>query len=185
LLRSANVNIPKTYGPTYRGARLATSNLAHNLNAQGEARAADSTAREALAAYRKVPTDYMVVNALIALSHALIAERHVDEAIPHLREALDTVEKHPQVRYPWFKGEVQSTLGAALAEHGQPDEAEKLLLAGYEGLRDVPSTPMPRLRVALERLVTFYTVNGRSQEASSWRNRLQAFDTERPGPKAL
>jgi tetratricopeptide (TPR) repeat protein len=172
LLRSASVNIPKTYGPTYRGARLALSNLAHNLNAQGEARAAESTAREALAAYRQAPTDHMVVTALIALSHALIAERRAAEAIPHLREALATVEKHPQVRYPWFKGEVQSTLGAALAAHGESAEAEQLLLAGYDGLRAVASTPPPRLRVAAERLVAFYVAAGKPGEAASWRARL-------------
>ena len=55
LLRIAVDNIPKTYGPTYRGARLATSNLAHNLNGLGDVRAAESTARQALAIYREAP----------------------------------------------------------------------------------------------------------------------------------
>jgi hypothetical protein len=113
-----------------------------------------------------------VVTALIALSHALIAERRAAEAIPHLREALATVEKHPQVRYPWFKGEVQSTLGAALAAHGESAEAEQLLLAGYDGLRAVASPPPPRLRVAAERLVAFYVAAGKPGEAASWRARL-------------
>ena len=180
LFRTAAINIPKTYGPTYRGARLARSNLAHNLNARGDARGAEAAAREALAAYRKAPTDQLVVTALIALSHALIAQRRVDEAIPHLREALETVEKRPHVRYPWFKGEVQSTLGAALAAQRNSGEAEKLLLAGYEGLRNVPSTPPPRLRAAVERLVQFYVANGRLEEAGTWRDRLAGFDSSRP-----
>jgi eukaryotic-like serine/threonine-protein kinase len=173
LLRTAAANIPKTYGPTYRGARMATSNLAHNLNALGDARAAEATAREALAMYRKAPTDRMVITALIALGQALIAQRRHDEAIPHLREALETAEKHPQIRYPWFKGEVQSTLGGALAAQGQAAEAEKLLLAGYEGLRDTASTPPPRLRAAVERLIAFYVANGKPEDAASWRRRLQ------------
>jgi tetratricopeptide (TPR) repeat protein len=179
LFRAAVVNIPKTYGVTYRGNRLAVSNLAHNLNSLGDVRAAESTARQALAMYREAPTDHMVVTALIALSHSLVAARRQDEAISHAREALSIVEQHPQVRYPWFKGEIQSTLGTVLASQRQPVEAEKLLLAGYEGLRDVASTPLPRLRVALERLVSFYVANGRSEEAGAWRARLQVFDEAR------
>jgi tetratricopeptide (TPR) repeat protein len=84
-LRTAVANIPKTYGPTYRGARLAVASLAHDLNGLGDIRAAETTAREALAAYRKAPTDAMVVTALIALSQSLAAQRRHDEAIPHLR----------------------------------------------------------------------------------------------------
>jgi len=126
----------------------------------------------------------MVITALIALGQALIAQRRHDEAIPHLREAQDTVERYPQIRYPWFKGEVQSTLGAALAAQRQPDEAEKLLLSGYEGLRDLPSTPPPRVRAALERLASFYAANGQSEEAASWRSRLQANDSSRRAANA-
>jgi hypothetical protein len=54
LLRVAAANIPKTYGPTYRGVRIATSSLAM---------------------YRRAPADRGAPNALIALSHALIARR--------------------------------------------------------------------------------------------------------------
>jgi tetratricopeptide (TPR) repeat protein len=137
----------------------------------GNVRAAESTAREALALYRQTPTDQAVVNALIALSHALIAQRRHDEAVPYLREALGIVEQHSPIRFLWFKGEIQSTLGSVLAAQGQPTEAERLLLAGYESLRTVHSTPPPRLRAALERLVSFYVANGRSAEAVSWRTR--------------
>ena len=118
----------------------------------------------------------MVPTALLALSHALIAQRRQREAIPHLREALATVEQYPQARYPWFKGEIQSTLGAALASQQQFPEAETLLVAGYEGLRNLPSTPPPRLRVAIERLVSFYVARGRPADAAPWRGRLQDLE---------
>ncbi|MCL4813549.1 MAG: serine/threonine-protein kinase [Vicinamibacteraceae bacterium] len=152
LLRAAVVNIPKTYGPTYRGARLAMSNLAHDLNGLGRSRAAEATAREVLAAYRQAPPDPMVASALIALADALVAQGRHAEALPHLREALKVVEERPQVRYAWFKGDVQSALGAVLARQGESAEAEQLLRAGYENLRAVPSTPPARLRAAAERL---------------------------------
>jgi tetratricopeptide (TPR) repeat protein len=172
-LRTAVVNIPKTYGPTYRGARLAMSNLAHDLNSLGDARGGESTAREALAQYRKVPTDKAVVGALIALSHASIAQKRAAEAVPLLEEALAIVEKQPPVRFPWFKGEIQSTLGAAFAAQGKPVEAQSLLLAGYESLRALESTPPQRLRAAVERLVSFYVATGKSAEAATWRSRLR------------
>jgi hypothetical protein len=35
LLRTASIDIPKTYGPTHRGWRLALSNLALTLNVSG------------------------------------------------------------------------------------------------------------------------------------------------------
>ena len=178
------VNIPKTYGPTYRGNRLAISNLAHNLNSLGDARAAEARAREALALYRKAPTDPMVPTALIALGHSLTAQRRQAEALPYVREALDSVERQPQPRFPWFKAEAQSTLGSILAAQGDSADAEDLLLAGYEGLRDLPSTPPPRLRASLDRLVSFYVSSGRPADAAAWRNRLQSFDASRRAPAA-
>ncbi|HEX2446101.1 MAG TPA: serine/threonine-protein kinase [Vicinamibacterales bacterium] len=175
-LRIAADNIPKTYGPTYRGVRISTSSLAHELNSLRQARAAESTARQALAMYRQAPTDRGVPNALIALSHALIGQRRGNEAIPYLREAMDSIERYPQARYAWFKGEIQSTLGSILGAQGNSAEGEKLLLAGYESMKDLPPTPPPRVRAALGRLVSFYTANRRSDEAAVWRSRLQAFD---------
>jgi eukaryotic-like serine/threonine-protein kinase len=184
LLRSAAASIAKTYGPTHRNTRLAISNLAHDLNSLGDARAAEAAAREALELFRKAPADRGVVSALVALSHALIPERRYAEAVTCLREALSIVERQPPARFPWFKGEAQSTLGSVLAVQGNAAEAETLLLAGYEGLRALPSTPRPRLRVSVERLVSFYVANGRSADATSWRNRLQELDSSRPAAKA-
>jgi tetratricopeptide (TPR) repeat protein len=177
LLRRAADIIPKTYGPTYRGARQAQTSLAHALNGLGDFRAAETTARAALEAYRKFPNDGAVANALIALGHALIAQRRHEEAVPQLREALESVDKSPQFRSPWFKGEIQSSLGAALAaDKVHITEAEKLLLNGYEGLRDLPSTPPHRVRAAMERLVSFYTASGQAAEAATWNRRLHGFD---------
>jgi tetratricopeptide (TPR) repeat protein len=172
----AAVNIPKTYGPTYRGVRIATSSLAHELNSLRQARAAESTARQALAMYRQAPTDRGVPHALIALSHALIAQRRANEAIAYLREAMEVIEQSPQARYAWYKGEAQSTLGSVLAAQGNAGEGEQLLLAGYEDMKDRPSTPPPRERTALERIVSFYAASGRSEQAAEWRGRLQEFD---------
>src|SRR5262249_4517367 len=141
-------------------------------------RAAETTARDALALFRKAPADRAVITALVALSHALIAERRPDEAVPHLRETLTIAGQQAPTRLLWIKGEAQSTLGGVLASLGEPAEAETLLESGYESLRTVASTPPPRLRVAIERLVAFYVSNGKSTDAAKWRARLQQFDAE-------
>lgn len=173
LLRAGVADISKTYGPKHRNTRLATSHLAHDLNSLGDARRAESAAREALALFRQAPSDRSVVTALVALSHALIAQRRLDEAVPHLREALTIFDGQVPIRFQWMKGEVQSSLGSALASQGQPAEAEKLLLAGYESLREARATPPPRLRLAIERLVSFFVATGRPENAASWRRRLE------------
>ena len=173
LLRTASINIPKTYGPAYRGGRMAMANLAHNLNGLGDYRAAETTARASIETYRNAPTDRMIVTALIALGQSLVGQRRQVEAVPLLREALTSVEQYPQARYPWFKGEAQSALGAAVAATGDAAEGERLMLAGYESMRDLPSTPPTRHRAAVGRLVSFYTATGRAAEAAPWRRRLQ------------
>jgi len=168
LVRAAVTHMPETHGPEHRMTRAARANLAHVQNGLGQARAAESTAREALAMYRKAPEDPLIVSPLIALSHALMAQRRHGEAVPHLREALESFEKQPIGRHPWFKGEIQSSLGAAIAAQGPSAEAERLLLAGHEMLSGSASTPDARLRAALERLVSFYSASRRSGEADTW-----------------
>ena len=109
----------------------------------------------------------------MALGNALTGQRRFDEAVIPLRAAHDIFEQTAPIRTPWYRPFVQSSLGAALAGTGDRAEAERLLLAGYEGLRGLPSTPPLQVRAAAERLVAFYVASGRRDEAAAWRNRLQ------------
>jgi len=112
----------------------------------------------------------------------------------HCRDELvGILERQPEIRRPWFKGEVQATLGAVLAAQGSAMEAEKLLLAGYEGLRGVRSTPPPRLRAAIQGLVSFYAARGAAGDQAIWRTRLMDLDARTrairaggaaPGPRS-
>ena len=77
------------------------------------------------------------------------------------------------MRIPWYKPEAQSSLGAALAATGDRADAERLLLAGCQGLHDIPSTPTVRLRESIDRLIAFYVASGRRDDAAEWRKRLQ------------
>ncbi len=175
LVRSALDTGLRTFGSAHRVTRGMAASYAHVLNARRDYRAAEATAREALAMFRDAPNDRLVVSALVALSHALVAQRRAGEAEPYLREALALLESArtpPLARYPWLRGEVESTLGEVLAAQGDTDAAERLLLAGYEGLRAQPSSPAPRVRAAVERLTSFYAARGRAADAAAWRARL-------------
>ena len=148
--------------------------LAQNLIGVGDFRGAEATAREALAVYRTQPANRQVVTVLMALGDALAGQRRFTEAIPYLREANALFDKGGPRRTPWYKPEAQSSLGAALAGAGDRADAERLLLAGYQGLHDLPSTPGVRLRASIERLIAFYAASGRRHDAAEWRKRLLA-----------
>ena len=123
--------------------------------------------------YRQTPTDQAVATALLALGQALIAQRWMDEAAPLLREAVDVIADRPPVRFPWIKGDAQSTLGGVLAARRDNAARPKLLLAGYGNLKSMPSAPPPLRRAAIEQIVSFYTAGGRTADAAAWRARQQ------------
>ena len=70
--------------------------------------------REALAVYRKQPTNQQVTTTLMALGDALAGQRRYKEAIPYLREVNGIYDQTAPMRMPWYKPEAQSMLGAAL-----------------------------------------------------------------------
>jgi tetratricopeptide (TPR) repeat protein len=174
LYRSAVEKHRKTVGADHSWTGGALNGLANTLNGLRDFRGAETTAREAVALFRKQPTDRQVATALLALGNALAGQGRFKEAVPHLREAYDIYEKGAaQLRTRWYRPFAQSSLGAALAGAGDRVEAERLLLAGYEGLNALPSTPPLQVRAAADRLVAFYVAAGRPQDAAAWRARVQ------------
>jgi eukaryotic-like serine/threonine-protein kinase len=173
LYRAALESFRQTLGAESSLTVGAHVGLAQNLNGLGDFRGAEAAAREALAVRRKLPTNQQVVTVLMALGDALVGQRRFPEAIPHLREANAIFDKGGPLRTPWYKPEAQSSLGAALAGTEERADAERLLLAGYQGLNDLPSTPPVRLRASIARLIAFYTASGRHDDAAVWRKRLR------------
>ena len=174
-LRAGVADVTAAYGMQHRNARLVRSHLAHDLNSLGRIEEAEPVARDALALFRQAPSDRSVVTALLALAHALVEQGRVDEALPLLREALAIFDGQAPSRFNWMKGEAQSALGGVLGVRGQTEEAERLLLAGYESLLADPSTPRHHLRLAVERVASFYAANGRSDQAKTWRARAPSL----------
>jgi tetratricopeptide (TPR) repeat protein len=153
--RTAVANMEKTHGPAHRITRTAIANHAHNLNGLGNHGAAEATARDAVARYRQAPTDKLIPGALLALGQSLAAQKRPGESEPLLREALEKLDTPTERRRPWWKGDIQSSLGAVLVTTGKAEEGGLLLVAGADALRDLTAAPPARRRAAVERLDAF------------------------------
>ena len=97
------------------------------------------------------------------------------EAERKLRESL-TIRQGIQPNQ-WTTFETKSMLGQALLDQEKFADAEPLLLAGYEGLKQhedmIPSQDRFRLIKALERLVKLYEAWGRKDQAKKWQSALE------------
>ena len=76
----------------------------------------------------------------------------------------------------WMIADAKSSLGAALSGQGKYEEAEPLLLAGYEELlaKPPPASLARRTRDALDRIVKLYEAWGKKDEAAKWRAKSPA-----------
>ncbi len=92
--------------------------------------------------------------------------------------------KNSQTVCDWFRPEAWTTfntkslLGGALAGQKTYADAEPLLLAGYEGMKQREKTISPeskaRLAEALERLVELHEATEKPDEAAKWCTELEA-----------
>ena len=117
---------------------------------------------------------------LIGYSQSLLRVKAWDAAETPIREALSIREKtQPDA---WSTFNTRSMLGGVLLGQEKIDEAEPLLLGGYQGLKDREATIPPQAKVrvqeALERLVKLYEAKGDEAKAAAWRARLDAAKAE-------
>jgi hypothetical protein len=92
----------------------------------------------------------------------------------------------------WYRFRSESLLGESLLGQNDPkkfDEAERLLIEGYEGMRRYEAKiPAPRKRYlaeAGERVLRLYEDWGKPDEAAKWRARLvRALSAENIEPKS-
>jgi serine/threonine protein kinase/tetratricopeptide (TPR) repeat protein len=115
----------------------------------------------------------------------LLELRQWSEAESLLGECLAIREKvQPNV---WSTFNSKSQLGGALLGQKKFADAEPLLLAGYEGMKQRESTIPPqgktRLSEALERLVQLYEAMDKKDEAATWRMELEEFNAAQDEPE--
>ncbi len=140
---------------------------------------AEPPARELLAIRRKQVDETALAGALAILTLELLEQNKFAEAEPLAREALAIREKKLPDAWPTFNA--RSMLGGSLLGQKKYEEAEPLLVSGYEGVKQRESQiPAPwrttRLKEALERLIQLYEQTGQPDKAAEWRSRLT--DTE-------
>jgi tetratricopeptide (TPR) repeat protein len=120
--------------------------------------------------------DTLVAHMFAALGQVLFEQGQLEEAEHTLREGISLYEK--RLADHWVRFKLASFLGAVRGAQGHPDEAEPLLISGYEGMRDRKGQMMPDethlVSEARERLVDFYETNGRADEAQRWRDKADA-----------
>jgi tetratricopeptide (TPR) repeat protein len=109
----------------------------------------------------------------------LVKTQAFSEAESVLREALQIREAMGPDALP--TSDSKSLLGAALLGQKKFDEAEPLLLAGYQGMKLREATILEPAKVslpeAIERLVQLYEATDNKDEAAKWRKKLDAIQS--------
>ncbi|HEV8061686.1 MAG TPA: serine/threonine-protein kinase [Gemmataceae bacterium] len=126
------------------------------------------------------PSTLIVMN---NLGRGCIRDGQAAKAEPLLRECLAIREKKEPDGWRTF--DTKSTLGAALLGQRKYSEAEPLLLAGYQGMKQREATiPLPskiRLIEALERLVQLYEATASKDKAREWQKKLAEAKDKKTG----
>jgi serine/threonine protein kinase/Tfp pilus assembly protein PilF len=115
-----------------------------------------------------------VAAALTALGNNRLRQQKFAEAEQPFREGLRLYSQHQ--RDGWQHFDVQSLLGGSLLGQKKYAEAEPLLLAGYEGLKQragrLPPEAAARFPESAERLVQLYDALGQKEQVARWRKEL-------------
>jgi hypothetical protein len=114
----------------------------------------------------------------------LQAKAYID-AEPLLRECLAIREKtQPDV---WSTFNTKSLLGGSLLGQEKYADAEPLLLAGYEGMKQreakIPPQGKARISEALDRLIKLYEATKKPDEAAKWHKELEASKAAEKPPE--
>jgi serine/threonine protein kinase len=126
-----------------------------------------------------------LANSLAISSQVLLQIKAFAAAEPILRECL-AIRENIQAEV-WSTFNTRSMLGGALLGQKKYSEAEPLLLAGYEGMKQRENTIPPqgkvRLPQAVERLIDLYTSTNKPDEVKRWRAELAKYPVVAPMPR--
>ena len=157
-------------------------NLARVQQAQGKLPEAEANARESLGILREAlpPGHPTLAGVMAGLGSVLVDRGEGAEAEPLLRESLAIYDEAAPGK--WYGHQVRSVLGEALLAQRRFREAEPLLLAAWEGLKDDPAVSPDRKRSAVARIARLYQRwnrvlpdAGRVAAAAEWSRRLESL----------
>ncbi|HEY6341668.1 MAG TPA: serine/threonine-protein kinase [Bryobacteraceae bacterium] len=162
----------RTLGEEYRDTRRTMSNLAELYRLQGKYGASEALYLKVLEMQRRLvgqdqPDTLATMNRLAAL---YLDQRRYAQAEALSRVAYASYEK-TRVGI-WERFNSQSLLGESLAGQTKYADAEPLLLAGYDGMKQreatIPAAYRPLLDDARKSIVQLYKGWGKPYEAGEW-----------------
>jgi tetratricopeptide (TPR) repeat protein len=122
-----------------------------------------------------------LAGALMPLGRALTAHGKPVEAEPILRECLTLREKTQPDSWPLATA--QAALGGTLLELKSYEEAEPLLIAGFNGIRDrlplfPPALRRQRLAETAGHLSRLYDATSRPDESAKWKKQVEELNQQ-------
>ena len=138
--------------------------------------------REALLFFKD--NEFVLDDLQESLGRCLLHTGKPADAEPILRQCLAIREKTQPDNWTTF--DTKALLGAALLGQKKYPDAEPLLLAGYEGMKQrektMPTGDKDRLPEAADRLVHLYDATGKKDEAAKWRKIREQSKTVSKAP---
>jgi serine/threonine protein kinase len=163
----------RVLGPEHPDTLMGMVGLAHMYGLQGRYREAEPLFLKVLEARRRVlgAEHPLSVHILGELGEVILAERRYFAAGQVLRDALRMYDKTHLDH--WRRYWVASMLGASLDAQGDHAQAEPLLLAGYNGMKEragiIPADNRPSISQARAAIVRLYEAWGKPGKAEEWR----------------
>ena len=182
LLEQALARQKERLGPDHPETLLSMHNLAYVYQAAGQPEKAVSLFERALAQYKQKlgPDHPQTLISMNSLAWGYMKNGAFEKATPLLRECLSLRRKKQPDEWRTFS--TQAALGISLLGQKQYAEAEPLLVAGYEGMKEredkIPAGARNALPDTLKRLVQLYDAWGQPDKAAQWRKELDAREGE-------
>lgn len=164
-------------GDAHPNVLTGMANLARALNLAGSTQESLTVRREILGIRRKtLPSEHPdLAGALIQFGSQLLEAQSYAEAEAVLRECLQIRQKALPAGH-WLTFNTMSVLGAAVLGQGRTEDAEKLLVDAYAGLKDAPDALPVRLKEAAQRLAKLYESTGEAEQAAHWAEIAQSHE---------
>jgi tetratricopeptide (TPR) repeat protein len=139
--------------------------------------------QETLRLRRKVlpPGHENIGGSLLVLGSLDVEAHRAAEAEPRLREALTLYQGCCAARVELI-GEAENWLGACLTAQRRYEEAEPLVVGGYEKMAAAPGTGPKQRERALAHVVRLYEAWNKPEQAAAWRLKQQGSASGRDKP---
>lgn len=149
------------------------NSLATLLYLKGDLAAADPVYREAISLYRQNSEDDSLAPALVGYGSLLTELGHPRKAEPLLREGVERWRKMVPAGH-WRIAVSESALAGCLIQLQHLDEAERLLLQGFEILQNKRGIQSVEAQRTLKRLVELYKIRNKPETVSKYQALLAA-----------